>query len=576
MRRMLVWHTAALALSAAPALAEATQDLPEGTTALSAPIAVEAREFMVVAAHPLATEAGHAVLAAGGTAADAAVAVQAMLTLVEPQSSGLGGGGFVLHWDAALAELTSYDGRETAPMAAGPDYWLDDQGNPLDFWEAVLGGRSVGVPGTPMLLETLHARHGRLPWADLLAPAIARAEDGFAVSQRLAQSIAGARGLDRFDPARRYFFDDSGAPLAEGAVLRNPDLARSLRLLADEGAAPFYTGAMARDIVAAVRDADPPGILTMEDMAAYAVIERAPVCIDYRGHEVCGMGPPSSGGLTVGQILGMLEPFDLAALGPGVASAHLFLEATRLAFADRNLFMADRDFVEMPEGLLDRAYLADRAALIDPAASLGVAPPGAPPWEEASARAPDLEAGRRGTTHFVIVDADGNAVSATTTIEAGFGSRLMAGGFLLNNELTDFSRSPEADGAPVANRVEGGKRPRSSMAPTIVLRDGRPLILTGSPGGAAIIPYTARSIVEMLDWGLDPQEAAALPHVVTFNGPVFLEPGPGIGELSGALTALGHEVALRDLNSGLHIIHISEDGIIGGADPRREGLVLGD
>ena len=576
MPRSPVLQAAALALFTAPALAEATQELPEGTTALASRPAVEAQEFMVVTAHPLATEAGHAVLAAGGTAADAAVAVQAMLTLVEPQSSGLGGGGFVLHWDAARAELTSYDGRETAPLAAGPDYWLDDAGEPLDFWDAVVGGRSVGVPGTPRLLETLHARHGRLPWADLLAPAIARAEEGFAVSQRLAQSIAGARALDRVEPARSYFFDPSGAPLAEGTLLRNPDLARTLRRFAQAGAEPFYSGSIARDIVATVQAADPPGILTLEDMAAYRVIERAPVCIDYRGHGVCGMGPPSSGGLTVGQILGILEQFDLAALGPGAASTHLVLEATRLAFADRNLFMADADFVDMPEGLLDRAYLAERAALIDPAVSMGVAPAGAPPWEDARNRAPDPGPGRPGTTHFVIVDAAGNALSATTTIEAGFGSRLMTGGFLLNNELTDFARSPEAGGLPVANRVEGGKRPRSSMAPTIVLRDGRPVILTGSPGGAAIIPYTAQSIIAMLDWGLGPQEAVELPHAVTFNGPVLLEPAPGVGDLSRTLEELGHAVTLRDLNSGLHMIGISDRGLTGGADPRREGRALGD
>ncbi|MGY6411535.1 MAG: gamma-glutamyltransferase [Alkalilacustris sp.] len=576
MRRILAWQTVTLVLLAAPALAEVTQDLPEGTTAVTARAPMEAAQFMVVTAHPLATEAGHAILAAGGTAADAAVAVQAMLTLVEPQSSGLGGGGFVLHWEAATATLTSYDGRETAPMAAGPDYWLDASGAPLDFWEAVIGGHSVGVPGMPLLLETLHSRHGRLPWPDLLAPAIVQAEEGFAVTQRLAQSIAGARALDRFEPTRSHFFDPTGAPRAEGDLLRNPDLAQTLRVFAEEGAAAFHTGAIARAIVETVRAADPPGILTMEDMAAYRVIERAPVCLDYRGHAVCGMGPPSSGGLTVGQILGMLEGFDLGALGPGPDATHLFLEATRLAFADRNLFMADADFVDMPEGLLDRAYLAERAALIDPAASLGVAAAGAPPWEEARARAPDPGPGGRGTTHFVIVDADGNAVSATTTIEAGFGSRLMTGGFLLNNQLTDFARGPDMDGIPVANRVEGGKRPRSSMAPTIVLRDGRPVILTGSPGGAAIIAYTAQSIIALLDWGLDPQQAVTLPHAVTFNGPVMLEPSPGVGELSRALEALGHEVSLRDLNSGLHVIVRSGDRLIGGADPRREGLASGE
>ncbi|MGY6632949.1 MAG: gamma-glutamyltransferase [Alkalilacustris sp.] len=553
------------------------QDLPEGASGHAPRAAVTAERRMVVAAHPLAADAGYAVLAAGGTAADAAVAVQAMLTLVEPQSSGLGGGGFVLHWDAAAGTLTSYDGRERAPLAAGPDYWLDDDGAPLAFWDAVVGGRSVGVPGTPRLLETLHDRHGRLDWAALLAPAIATAEAGFEVSPRLARAIAEARALDRFEPARSYFFDDAGAPLTAGTRLRNPDLAATLRRLAEDGAEVFYTGPIARDILAAVRTDINPGLLSPEDLASYRVIPRAPVCIDYRAHQVCGMGPPSSGGLTVGQILGMLEGFDLAALGPGIEATHLMLEASRLAFADRALFMADADFTDMPEGLLNRPYLAERAALIDPAAAMADAPAGAPPWRDARARAPDPGADRRGTTHFVIVDDAGNMVSATTTIEAGFGSRVMTGGFLLNNELTDFARAPMADGRPVANRVEGGKRPRSSMAPTVVLRDGQPVALTGSPGGAAIIGYTVQSLVALLDWGLDAQAATELPHAVTFGGPVILEDTPGAAERARALEALGHEVTLRDLTSGLHIITRGPDGrLTGGADPRREGRALGD
>ncbi|MBK5926471.1 gamma-glutamyltransferase [Rhodobaculum claviforme] len=567
---------AAFVIAAAPALGQATQDFPEGTIAVAPRAAVQARDFMVVAAHPLASRAGYDVLAAGGSAADAAVAVQAMLTLVEPQSSGLGGGGFLLHWDAASAELTTYDARERAPLAAGPEYWLDAEGAPVAFWDAVVGGRSVGVPGTPLLLETIHARHGRLPWGDLFAAAIASAEAGFPVSARLAGAIANARALDRFAPARELFFDADGAPLAEGAVMRNRALAASLRTLAAEGAAPFHSGAIARDILATVRGAENPGMLSMQDMESYRVIARDPVCMDYRGHRVCGMGPPSSGALTVGQILGMLEGVDLRALGPGPQSTHLFLEAARLAFADRALYMADADFVDMPEGLLDRAYLADRAALIDPATSMGVAAPGTPPWEEARARAPHTDPEHGGTTHFVIVDGDGNMVSATTTIEQGFGSRLMTGGFLLNNELTDFARAPMADGRPVANRVEGGKRPRSSMSPTIVLRDGAPVILLGSPGGAAIIHYTAQAIIAMLDWDLDPQAATALAHAVTFNGPVSIEATPDAEARAEALAARGHEVTVRDLNSGLHIIRITDDGLLGGADPRREGRAMGD
>jgi gamma-glutamyltranspeptidase / glutathione hydrolase len=577
-KRVFTWFLG-LALGATLAGTAAARERvvqPEQTTAIAERTSVTAREFMVASAHPLATEAGHAVLAAGGSAADAAVAVQTMLNLVEPQSSGLGGGGFLLYWNAALGELTSFDARERAPLAADESYWLREDGTPVDFQDAVIGGRSVGVPGTPLLLETVHARYGRMPWAELIAPAIARAEEGFPVSQRLADAIAEARDLDRFAEARAYFFEEDGSPKAEGTILRNPDLARTLRLFAAHGAAPFYTGSIARDIVAAVRTETNTGILTPLDLATYKVIERAPVCVQYRRHDVCGMGPPSSGGLTVGQILGMLEAFDLAALGPGTRSAHLFLEASRLAFADRALYMADSDFVAMPGGLLDRDYLASRAQLINPKAAMGEAAAGTPPWDDALRLSPDRPRPRQGTTHFVIVDRDGDMVSATMTIEAGFGSRVMTGGFLLNNELTDFALEPKTDGAPVANRVEGGKRPRSSMAPTVVLRDGAPVLLTGSPGDANIIPYTAASIIAIVGWGMDPQEAIDLPHVVNRNGPTGVEEGPTADATAAALEALGHEVVIENLNSGLHVIRIGPDGLTGAADKRREGTVLGD
>jgi len=563
------------ALIPAGAFAQDAPVQPEDTIEIQARAAVEAQAFMIATAHPLATDAGHAVLAAGGSAADAAIAAQAMLGLVEPQSSGLGGGAFALYWNASLGTLTTFDARERAPLAADGTYWLDAAGEPLAFWDAVIGGRSVGVPGTPMLLETLHDRYGRLPMGDLVADAVATAEAGFPVSTRMAGAIADAQGLDSFDAARGYFFDADGAPLAEGTRLANPAYARSLRLLADRGAAPFYTGSIARDIVAAVRTETNPGILTPEDMAAYTVVERPAVCVDYRGHEVCGMGPPSSGGLTVGQILAMLEGFDLAALGPGVEATHLFLEASRLAFADRGLFMADSDFVDMPEGLLDRAYLAGRAGLIDAQTAMESAAPGEPPWDDARLLAPDTERPRAGTSHLVIVDSHGDMISMTTTIESGFGSRVMTNGFLLNNELTDFSFVPEVEGAPVANRVEGGKRPRSSMAPTIVLRDGAPVLLTGSPGGANIIPYTASSIIGVLDFGLDPQAVIDRPHAVNLNGPTRVE--TGAEDLAAALAEMGHTVETRDLNSGLHLIAIGQDGLLtGAADKRREGLVLGD
>jgi gamma-glutamyltranspeptidase/glutathione hydrolase len=548
---------------------------PEDTTAIADNESVMTEDFMIASAHPLATQAGYDVLAAGGSAADAAVAVQTMLGLVEPQSSGLGGGAFLLYWDAETGELTTYDAREKAPLAADGDYWLDESGEPMGFMDAVIGGRSAGVPGTPMLLETLHADHGTMDWAELLQPAIDTAENGFTVTQRMADSVAGATGLDTFVETSEYFFP-GGEPIAEGSTLTNQAYADTLKLYAAEGAAPFYTGEIAEDIVAALNTNINPGILTMEDLAAYEVVKRDPVCMDYRGYEVCGMGPPSSGALTVGQIMGVLEPFDIPAMEDGVEFRHLFAEASKLAFADRGLYLGDSDFVDIPEGYLDDAYLAERSALIDPGASMGTASPGVPPgWNEALL-ASDIERPRAGTSHFVIVDAEGNAISATTTIESGFGSRVMTRGFLLNNELTDFSFAPESDGTPIANRVEPGKRPRSSMAPTIVFENDAPVLLTGSPGGAAIIHYTALSLVSLLDWGMDPQEAIDLPHVTNFNGRTNIEEGEGSAELAAGLEALGHEVNVTNLNSGLHVIAITDEGLVGAADKRREGVVMGD
>jgi gamma-glutamyltranspeptidase / glutathione hydrolase len=564
---------AVLALAADAAAQSPAQ--PEATSAIAQRQSVITEEFMVVSAHPLASAAGARVLDAGGSAADAAVTVQLVLNLVEPQSSGLGGGGFLLYWDGGLETLTTYDGRELAPLAADERYWIGPDGAPVEFWEAVVGGRSVGVPGTPLLLETIHQRHGRLPWAELVQPAIDLAEAGFPVSERLASAIAEADDLDGFDAARDYFFHEDGSPLEEGEFLVNPDFAAVLRLYASAGAAPFYSGAIARDIVAAVRTETNPGILTPRDLASYRVIERRPVCMDYRRWEVCGMGPPSSGALTVGQILGMLEPFDLAALGPGPEATHLMLEASKLAFADRGLYMADADYVHMPEGLLDEGYLAARAGLIERGAAMGEAEPGDPPWEDASLLAPDRGRPGAGTTHFVIVDRDGDMVSATTTIETGFGSRVMTNGFLLNNELTDFSFASEEDGAPVANRVEGGKRPRSSMAPTIVFEDGAPVLLIGSPGGSSIIPYVANALVAILDWGMDPQEAIDRPHAINRNGPTSIEAGPEAEATARALRELGHEVEITDLNSGLHAVRIGPEGLTGAADKRREGMAVG-
>lgn len=570
---------AVLALASLPVIAMAQdRPAPESTAAIEPRAAMTATKWIAVAAHPLAAEAGREVLASGGSAADAAVAVQLVLNLVEPQSSGIGGGAFALYWSAAEGRLTSFDGRETAPMAADEDYWLDEDGAPLPFWEALVGGRSVGVPGTLKLLEELHARHGRIPWPELVAPAIRLAEEGFQVSPRLAHAIAEAeeRGLDAFEATRAYFLDGNGTPLAAGSLLRNPDFARTLRMIAQHGSSSFYEGAIARDIVAAVRTDINPGIMTAEDLAAYEVIERDPVCIEYREFEICGMGPPSSGGLTAGQILGMLESFDLAEIGPGPEAEHLFIEASKLAFADRELYMADADFVDMPEGLLDADYLAERARVIDAEAVMETAEAGEPPWEDAALLAPDDQEELPATSHFVIVDERGDMISMTTTIEAGFGSRVMTNGFLLNNELTDFSFVPEMEGAKVANRVEGGKRPRSSMAPTVVLKDGEPVLLTGSPGGSAIIGYVAHSLIAMLDWEMDPQEAVDLPHVINRNGPTVVEAVPEADALAEALAAMGHEIERADLNSGLHAVRIGPEGLTGAVDPRREGRAAGD
>lgn len=562
----------------APAVAQ-TNVQPERTYEVGDSVDSQAASYMVVAAHPLAAKAGQDVLAAGGSAADAAIAVELMLNLVEPQSSGIGGGGYVLYWDASADELTTFDGRETAPASAGPDYFLGPDGEPLEFWDAVVGGRSVGVPGALKLLEALHHRHGRLPWADLFAPTIAAAEAGFPISPRLAQSIAAAREnkLDLFPSTRSYFFHPDGSPKTAGETLTNPDFARTLRLIAAHGAAPFYEGAIAGDIVAAVRTATNPGAMALSDLAGYSVVERTPVCVAYRDHEVCGMGPSSSGGLTVGQILGIISHFDLPTLGNAPEAWHLYAEAARLAYADRGLYMADSDFVAMPtQGLLDPDYLADRAALIRPEVRMAEAPPGSPPSDDDAPRAPDGENERPGTTHFVIVDRYGDMVSATFSIETGFGSRVMTGGFLLNNELTDFSFVPEKEGRPVANRVEGGKRPRSSMSPTIVTKDGTPALLIGSPGGSRIINYVAAAIIRILDWNMSLADALAAGHVVSRGGPIELEQDTSAPELATALETHGHQIRIGNLNSGLHAILIKEGAFIGAADPRREGVALGD
>ena len=535
---------------------------------------------MIAAANPYAAQAGLDMLARGGGAVDAAIAAQLVLNLVEPQSSGIGGGGFMLSYDARDGSVIAYDGRETAPAAVTPKLFLDSDGAPLKFFDAVIGGRAVGVPGLLAMLELAHERHGKLPWAVLFEPAIILAEQGFSLSPRLHKLIGKARGLGRYATARSYFFTADGLPKPVGTRLANPAFAATLRAIAAGGAAVFYRGDIAADMVAAVRAAaDNPGLMSLADLAAYDAKPRQPVCAGYRQWRVCGMGPPSSGGVTTLQILGLLEGFDLAALAPGsVAAVHLISEASRLAFADRARYLADDDFQPVPvRGLLDKGYLASRAAAIDPESSMGRASPGEPPFRNGGLGADDPGGEGFSTSHIAVIDSDGSAVSMTSSIESAFGSRIMVRGFLLNNQLTDFSFQPEIDGVAVANRVEAGKRPRSSMAPTLVFDgDGRLRLSIGSPGGSRIIGYVTQSLIALLDWRLELRTAIALPHHVNRNGPIDLEEGTPIAALGPALERLGHEVRIRPLVSGLHGVAVTGQGLEGGADPRREGVALGD
>ncbi len=572
---------AAFALHAAfPA--HARTPVPERASAWTHKAPVASRHDMVAAANPLAVEAGYRVLRQGGSAVDAAVAMQLVLNLVEPQSSGIGGGAFLLFHDGRRNRLIAYDGRETAPAAATPERFLGPDGKPVGFFEAVVGGRSVGVPGTLALLAETHRRHGRLPWAKLFEPAIGLAENGFVVSPRLAALIA-AEGNFAQTRAKAYFFDAEGRPRAAGAVLRNPAFAATLRKVAAFGADAFYRGDIARDIVDTANSYEAnPGDLSLADLAGYRIRVREPVCAKYRAYRVCGMPLPSSGGPTVLQMLGILEPFDLKAMGPlSLWSVHFISEAGRLAYADRDAYMADPDFYAPPAGLLDRAYLEQRSQSIRTTGSLGVARPGSPPEPAATKKAVYGEHAALefpATSHVSIVDRYGNAVAMTTTIEHAFGSHLMtAGGFLLNNELTDFSFAPADNGKPVANRIEPGKRPRSAMAPTIVYdRSGRVYMVAGSPGGPAIINYVVKTLVGVLDWNLDPQAAAALPNFGSRNGATELEQDTAAAALAPRLQALGHETRVMEQTSGIHVIVRTRTGWAGGADPRREGTVKGN
>lgn len=540
-----------------------------------------AKRHMIASASPYASEAGLEMLRKGGSAVDAAIAAQMVLTLVEPESSGIGGGAFLMIWDPAKKQVTSFDGRETAPQSATPGMFLDASGKPRPHMEAIPGGLSVGVPGDVAVLELVHKRYGRLPWATLFGPAIRLADKGFPVGRKLANELRDLPQMARMPDVKRYLYRPDGTPVAQGDTLKNPELVRTFRLIAKGGARAFYTGSIAQAIVDAVQHAPVnPGGMTLTDLATYTAKERPPVCGAYRSYKLCSMGPPSSGGVSVLQMLGTLERFPSQQLQPGTLSGiHLFAEASRLAFADRAQYVADPDVVRVPvSGLLDRTYLGERAALIDPAHDMGTAQAGTPPTNRADLQfAPQRTPQLPGTSHLSVVDDRGEVVSMTTTIEFVLGSEVMAKGFFLNNELTDFSFEPSHDGKPVANAPAPGKRPMSAMSPTIVFDpEGNFKIAAGSPGGPVIIDYVAQALIAMIDGNLDPQSAASLPHIANLNGATILESDTSVDEFGSELAAMGHKVVTHALESGLHIIERTKAGYIGGADPRRDGNVRGD
>ncbi len=568
-----------------PALSDVSNNPEPATAALSqAGIGYRkqftGREFVAVTAHPLASDAAYRVLDKGGSALDAAIAAQMVLGLVEPQSSGIGGGGFLLYWDAGQRKLFAFDGRETAPAAASERLFLDERGEPLSFAEAIVGGRSVGVPGLLRMLELAHQQHGRLAWQYLFGDAIALAENGFAVSPRLHSLVAQVPLLDQRIALDNYLHVDA-RPLPEGHWLTNPDYANSLRRIASEGADALYQGELARSITTAVNNDINPGALSLQDMRAYRALEREALCKRVLGYNICGMGLPSSGAATVLGILGQMEVLlaeGKLSKGRTVSgypeTAHAFIEASRLAFADRNTWLADPGFVDVPlGGLLDNSYIEGRAARIDMSRRQQQVEPGLPEPNVATRYIPADGFAMPSTTHMSIVDAEGNIVSMTTSIESAFGSRLMTNGFLLNNQLTDFSFAPLGeDGSVVANRVEPGKRPLSSMSPIIIFNASNdPVMVIGSPGGRSIIPYVARVIYDHIVGGEDLYHAVAAKHVVE-TGRLVLETGtvPGFVE---ALQHKGHTPVLRDQSSGIHALHIAPDGWTGVADPRREGHV---
>jgi len=554
---------------------------------------VHANRHMVAAANPLASEAGRAMLRAGGSAIDAAIAMQMVLTLVEPQSSGIGGGAFILYWDGKRVQ--AFDGRETAPAAVTPTLFLQPDGTPMPFRAAQIGGRSVGVPGVLRALKMAHEQHGKLPWRQLFAPAIALARSGFPVSERLHALLAGDPFIADSPSMARYFLDEHGQPLAVGTLLRNPELAHTFERIAQQGIDAFYTGEIAEAIVAQVQGHANAGLLSLEDLRQYQAKERTPLCGPYKAWQICGMPPPSSGAVTVLQTLGILEALqhampqrDFAKLPPSVSASpaglepaplavHLIAEAERLAYADRAQYLADSDYVPIPlKALTAPAYLAGRAELIGDF-SMKHARPGKPQGADL-ALAPDRSPLRISTSHLSAVDDSGQALAMTTSVKAAFGSHLMVKGFLLNNQLTDFSFIPQEKGKLVANRVEPGKRPLSAMAPTLVFSQasGELVASLGSPGGSQIIGYVNKALVGLLDWRLDPQQASNLPNFGSRNAGTEVEAGLISPALVRQLTAWGHEVTPMTMTSGMQIIQRTGAGWAGGADPRREGVALGD
>jgi gamma-glutamyltranspeptidase / glutathione hydrolase len=549
-------------------------------------VAASGTQQMVAAANPLAAAAGKKMLDQGGSAMDAVIAMQLLLSLVEPQSSGIGGGGFVLGYDAKGGALTSIDGRETAPASAKADLFLGPDGKTIPMLEAYQGGRSVGIPGMIALMERGHKAQGRLPWKKLFEPAIAAARDGFAISPRLAAMIANAQSLiEKFPATKATYVGTDGKALGAGTLYKNPAYAAILSKIASQGAKAFYRGANAKAIVTAVQTSTiSPALLTEKDIRGYRVVERAPLCGTYRGFKVCSMGPPSSGAIAILQSLHMLELHDLKAMGARSADAvHLIAESLAIAFADREQFLTDPAFFDVPSnGLLNSDYLRSRAALLDVHKAGGAYSAGDPPRADKTALAPNNNKDVPSTSHMVAADRFGNVASWTGTVQAPFGSFLMVNGYLLNNELTDFSFQPERDGKPVANKVEPGKRPRSSMSPTIIFdAQGRVVMALGSAGGSRIIAHVLKSIIAHLDWGLDIQQAIDYPNFFKTAQGLDLEAGALATAISPALEAKGHKINLRPNVSGLSGLTIAygsdkQRSLRGGADSRREGVALGD